>query len=55
MFYDAPKGKSGRRFITLFTKELCGARERRWNSKRPMMFIGAVLAQILGVKKFKDI
>ena len=48
-FYDAPKGKAGRHFVILLTEELQGARERRWNSKRPMVFIGTVLAKTPGV------
>ena len=31
-----------------------GARERRWNSERRMVFIGTVLAKTLGVKNSKD-
>ena len=54
-FYDAPKGKAGRLFVTILTEELRGARERRWNSKRPMVFIGTVLAKTPGVKNSKDI
>ena len=54
-FYDTPKGKADRRFFTLLTEELRGAQERRWNSKRPMVFIGTVLAKIPGVKNSKDI
>ena len=54
-FYDAPKGKAGRRFVILLTEELRGARERSWNSERPMVFIGTVLAKTPGVKKAKDI
>ena len=49
-FYDAPKSKSGRRFVTLLTKELRGDRERICHSKRPMVFIVIVLAKIPGVK-----
>ena len=54
-FYDAPNGNAGRCFATLLTEELRGARERRWNSERSMVFIGTMLAKIPGVKKSKDI
>ena len=54
-FYDTPKGKAGTSFVTLLVEELRGTRERRWNSKRPMVFIGTVLAKIQGVKKSKYI
>ena len=55
IFYKDSKGKASQHFVTLLTEELCGAQERRWNSKHPMVSIGTVLAQILGVKKSKDI
>ena len=53
--YDAPKGKAGLRFVRLFTEEIQGSQERRWNSERPMVFIGKVLAKIPGIKASKDI
>ena len=54
-FYDALKGKAGRRFVTLLTKKLRAARERFWNSKILIAFIGTVLSKIPWVKKSKYI
>ena len=54
-FYYAPKGKVVRLFVKILTEELRGDREQRWNSKRPMVFIGTVLAKTPGFKNSKDI
>ena len=54
-FYDSPRGKAGRIFVILLTKELKGAQYCRQNSEQPMVFIGAVISNIPGVKVNKDI
>ena len=41
--------------MTILTEDLQGARERRWNIKRLMVFFGTVLAKTPGIKKSKDI
>ena len=41
--YRAPQGAVGRRFVKYLTEELRGARYRRWNMERPMVFMGVIL------------
>ena len=41
--YPAPQGSVGRRFVKCLAEELRGARERRWNAERPMVFMGVIL------------
>ena len=53
--YQAPPGKVGRRFLTILVSEFCGARERRWNSERPLVFVATVLQTTPGVRRSKDI
>jgi hypothetical protein len=41
--WDAPNGKVGKRLITQLANEWAGVRERKWNSKRPIVFCAVVL------------
>ena len=56
-WYNAPPGKIGRRFITLFTpQELRGVcTSRLWNSERPLVFVATILQTTPGVRRSKDI
>ena len=54
-FYNTPKGKEGRLFVTLLNEDLQGAQERRWNSECLIVFIGTVLDKIPGVNRSNDI
>ena len=36
--YEAPCGKAGKRYVNVLAKELRGVRDRRWNSKRFIVF-----------------
>ena len=53
--YQAPPGKIGRRFLTIFTSELRGVRARKWNSERPLVFVATVLQTTPGVRRSRDI
>ena len=53
--FQPPPGKIGRRFLTIFTQELRGVRERRWNSERPLVFVSTILQTTPGVRRSKDI
>ena len=53
--YQAPAGKVGRRFLTILVSEFRGARERKWNSERPLVFVATVLQTTPGVRRSKDI
>ena len=41
--YRATQGAMGRRFVEYLTAELQGARDQRWNTERPMVFMGVIL------------
>jgi hypothetical protein len=53
--YHVPQGKIGRRFLSIFTSELRGVRDRRWNSERPLVFVATILQTTPGVRRSKDI
>ena len=53
--YHVPKGTVGRRFIAMLTAEFCGARERRWNSERPIVFVATILQSSSGRLSAADI
>lgn len=53
--YSVPKGRVGRRFLSILTREFQSVRERHWNSERPMVFIAAVLQRGDGVSRARDI
>jgi hypothetical protein len=53
--YSVPKGKVGKRFLVILTKEFQGARERHWNSERPLVFAATILQTTPGVRRSKDI
>jgi hypothetical protein len=53
--YQVPKGKVGRRFLTILTHEFQGVRERRWNSEHPLVFVAVILQTTPGVRRSKDI
>ena len=53
--YRAPQGAVGRRFMKCLTEELCGARERRWNVERPIVFMGVILQMTPGACKAHNI
>jgi hypothetical protein len=53
--YAVPKGKVGKRFLVTLTNEFRGARERRWNSERPLVFAATILQSTTGVRRSKDI
>jgi hypothetical protein len=42
-FYDLPKGKTGKRFLSTLTAELSGIRARKWNSERFIVFTIVIL------------
>ena len=49
--YEAPKGKTGRRFLSLLVDEFKGVRNRIWNSEHVIVFMMVVLQRAEGVKK----
>lgn len=53
--YQAPPGKIGRCFLTIFTRELRGVRDCRWNSERPLLFVATILQTTPRVRHSKDI
>ena len=53
--YGLPKGKVGKRFLTVLVAEFAGVRERRWNSERPMLLGMLVLARQREVSRASDI
>jgi hypothetical protein len=53
--YDAPKGRTGKRFISMLASEFQGVVERKWNSERPIVFAADILQKQAGVSRAKDI
>ena len=53
--YDLPKGRVGKRFIILMTKEWDGVRDRSWNSEHPLLFSLTVLQKTPDVRSAGDI
>jgi hypothetical protein len=53
--YEAPKGKVGKRFISLLADEFQGVTARHWNSERPLVFVAVVLEKQDGVRRAQDI
>ena len=53
--YNAPKGRVGRRFVSLLAQEFHGVRQRKWNSERPIVFVAVVLQKTPGVTAAHDI
>jgi hypothetical protein len=53
--YSVPKGAVGRRFLAILTSEFHGARNRRWNSERPLVFAAVILQTKTGVRRAGDI
>ena len=53
--YAVPKGKEGKRFLVMLTNEFRGARERHWNSEKPLVFVATILQTTPGVRRAKDI
>ena len=53
--YTVPKGKVGKRFLVQLTLEFQGARERKWNSERPLVFAATILQTTPGVRRSQDI
>lgn len=49
--YYLPRGRVGKRFIKLLTAEWRGARERRWNSEKPLCFPAMMLNKLPGPSK----
>ena len=50
MYHLPKKGRWAPRFLTLLTAEFRGARERQWNSERPLCFPALILHRKRGVK-----
>ena len=53
--YTVPSGKVGRRFVKILTTEFQGARERKWNSERPLVFAPVILQTTSGTRRARDI
>eukprot|EP00957_Ditylum_brightwellii_P093754 7138249-Ditylum_brightwellii.AAC.1 len=53
--YDVPKGPVGRRFIEVYTQLVDGCVERKWNSKKFLVFPMVVLQQVKGTNNSHDI
>ena len=53
--YIVLKGAVGRRFLTILVDEFRGARDRQWNSERPLVFASVILQKTPGVRRAKDI
>jgi hypothetical protein len=53
--YDAPKGRTGKRFISMLADEFQGVVDRHWNSERPIVFAAVILQKQTGVVRAKDI
>ena len=49
--YYLPRGAVGHRFLNLLVKECGGARERKWNSERPLCLLACIMHKLRGVKK----
>jgi hypothetical protein len=45
--YEAPKGRVGRRFISMLAEAFDGVTTRRWNSERPIVFAAVILITLL--------
>ena len=50
-----PPGKAGRRFTAILTVECRGVIDRKWSSKRPLIFAHVVLTKTLGARKAREI
>ena len=53
--YRVPKGRIGRRFITLLTREFEQVRHRQFNSERPLIFAAVILQKSRRVTRATDI
>ncbi len=53
--YNLPKGGLGHRVVLTLAKEFGGIRERKWNSKRALIFGACVLCKSPGVIRLCDI
>ena len=53
--YRVPKGRIGRRFITLLTREFEQVRHRQFNSERPLIFAAVILQKSRRVTRAADI
>jgi len=54
-WYLAPQGRIGKRFVLMYTAELKGVRDRKWNSERPSIFPALILYKSSTIKASKDI
>jgi hypothetical protein len=54
-FYDLPKGKTGKRSLSMLTAELSGIRARKWNSKRFIILTIVILQKKSMVSRASDI
>ncbi len=53
--YNPPKGGLGHRVVSMLAKEFGGVRERKWNSKRALIFAACVLRKSPGVIRSRNI
>ena len=53
--YDVLAGRVGRIFIDVLAEELEGVEERRWNSKRLIVFKAVILQRMTEVRRARDI
>jgi len=53
--YLPPQGKIGAEVVSLMAYELCGVRERKWNSERPLILLACILRRKHGCVKAKEI
>ena len=47
--YQLPRGRVGKTFIGILTKEWKGVLERKWNSERPLIFQAVILQRSLDI------
>ena len=54
-WYYTPPGKVGSWFTAVLSAEWQGVLDRKWNSKRPLIFAHVVLTKTMGAHKARDI
>ena len=54
-WYSTPSGAVGSRFTAILAAECQGVLRRTWNSEKPLVFSHVVLANIMGVRRAREI
>ena len=53
--FNAPKGRVGKRYISILSNELAGIKKRKWNSERFLIFQAVILQKAIQIKSSKEI